>query len=428
MTQLEKAQRGKITPEMKEAASAEGVEEEFIRENVAAGRIVIPANKNRSEKRICAIGKGLRTKVNANIGTSPDYADLDTELAKLHAAEDAGVDTVMDLSIGGDIAAIRRKLLAQAKVPLGSVPIYGAAAKTTAAAKAIPEMAQEDIWTAIENHIKDGIDFITVHCGVTWAVLEGLRERKRICGIVSRGGTFLAEWMIHNQCENPLYDHFDRLLEMAHEYDVTLSLGDGLRPGAIADSMDGPQVHELLVLADLAERARAAGVQVMIEGPGHVPIDQVRGQVEMEKSVCNGAPFYVLGPIVTDIAPGYDHITAAIGGAIAAAAGADFLCYVTSTEHLGLPGVEEVRQGVIAARIAAHAGDIAKGIAGAKERDEEFSRLRRDRNWKKQIAEALDPKRAQEIRQKLRPQSEDVCSMCGQYCVFKLTQKEPFWR
>jgi phosphomethylpyrimidine synthase len=289
-------------------------------------------------------------------------------------------------------------------------------------------MAEEDIWSAIENHARDGIDFITVHCGVTWAVLDALRERKRICGIVSRGGTFLAEWMIHSGRENPLYEHFDRLLEIAREYDVTLSLGDGLRPGAIADSMDGPQVHELLVLADLAQRAREAGVQVMIEGPGHVPIDQVPGQVEIEKSVCKGAPFYVLGPIVTDIAPGYDHITAAIGGAIAAAAGADFLCYVTPTEHLGLPGAEEVREGVIAARIAAHAGDIAKGVAGARERDEEFSRLRRDRNWKRQIAESIDPKKAGEIRQELRPQSEDVCSMCGDYCVFKLTQKEPFWR
>jgi len=428
MTQLERAKRGEITPEMKEAASAESVEAEFIRENVAAGRIVILANKNRGQKKTCAIGVRLRTKVNANIGTSPDYADLDNELAKLHAAEEAGADTVMDLSTGGDTRAIRRKLLAQAKVPLGSVPIYEAAAKTTAASKPIPEMAEEDIWSAIENHIKDGIDFITVHCGVTWAVLDGLKERKRICGIVSRGGTFLTEWMIHNGCENPLYQDFDRLLEMAHESDVTLSLGDGLRPGAIADSMDGPQVHELLVLADLAERAKDAGVQVIIEGPGHVPIDQVRGQVEMEKSVCKGAPFYVLGPIVTDIAPGYDHITAAIGGAIAAAAGADFLCYVTPTEHLGLPGVEEVREGVIAARIAAHAGDIAKGVAGARERDEEFSRLRRDRNWKRQIAESIDPKKAEEIRQELRPQSEDVCSMCGQYCVFKLTEKEPFWR
>ncbi|KPJ62979.1 MAG: phosphomethylpyrimidine synthase [Planctomycetes bacterium DG_23] len=428
MTQLERARRGEITPEMKEGATAEGVDAEFIRENVAVGRIVILANKNRPPKKTCAIGVGLRTKVNANIGTSPDYADLDKEMAKLRAAEEAGADTVMDLSTGGDITGIRRKLLQEAKVPLGSVPIYEAAAKTTAASKAIPEMAEEDMWSAIENHTRDGIDFITVHCGVTWAVLEGLRERKRICGIVSRGGTFLAEWMIHSGRENPLYEHFDRLLEIAREYDVTLSLGDGLRPGAIADSMDGPQVHELLVLADLAQRAKEAGIQVMIEGPGHVPIDQVRGQVEMEKSVCMGAPFYVLGPIVTDIAPGYDHITAAIGGAIAAAAGADFLCYVTATEHLGLPGREEVREGVIAARIAAHAGDIAKGTPGAKERDDEFSRLRRDRNWKRQIAEALDPKKAGEIRQELRPQSEDVCSMCGEYCVFKLTQKEPFWR
>jgi phosphomethylpyrimidine synthase len=428
MTQLEKAKKGEITSQMKEAAKAEGVDVEFIRENVAAGRTVILANKNRGAKKICAIGVGLRTKVNANIGTSPDYADVDTELAKLPAAEEAGADTIMDLSTGGDITAIRRRFLLEAKVPLGSVPIYEAAATTTAAKKPIPEMAEEDIWSAIENHARDGIDFITVHCGVTWAVLDALRERKRICGIVSRGGTFLAEWMIHSGRENPLYEHFDRLLEIAREYDVTLSLGDGLRPGAIADSMDGPQVHELLVLADLAQRAREAGVQVMIEGPGHVPIDQVPGQVEIEKSVCKGAPFYVLGPIVTDIAPGYDHITAAIGGAIAAAAGADFLCYVTPTEHLGLPGAEEVREGVIAARIAAHAGDIAKGVAGARERDEEFSRLRRDRNWKRQIAESIDPKKAGEIRQELRPQSEDVCSMCGDYCVFKLTQKEPFWR
>jgi phosphomethylpyrimidine synthase len=424
MTQLESARKNRITPAMRRVAKDERKKPEYVREMIAAGKLIIPCNKRRRAAGVCGIGLGLRTKVNANIGTSKDFIDVGRELAKLRAAEEAGADTVMDLSTGGDITAIRRRILAASRLPLGTVPIYEAAVRAVHERRTIMGMTGAGMLRAVENHCKDGVDFVTVHCGVTRAVVKELETSPRLCGIVSRGGSFLAEWMRYHKQENPLYARFDELLDIARQYDVTLSLGDGMRPGALADAFDRPQVHELNVLAELAKRAGDAGVQVMIEGPGHVPLNQVAAQVQMQKEICRGAPFYVLGPLVTDVAPGYDHITSAIGGALAAAAGADFLCYVTPSEHLGLPGPEEVRQGVIAARIAAHAADVAKGIAGARDWDDRFSALRRKRDWEGMIGHSLDPATARRYRLTTNPNGEDACSMCGEYCVFKLAEHE----
>ena len=420
MTQLELARKRKISPEMRRVARDEKKTAEYVREMIAAGRMVIPRNKLRRADIVLGIGAGLRTKVNANLGTSKDFIDVNRELAKLRAVEEAGADTVMDLSTGGDITAIRRRILGATRLPLGSVPIYEAAVRAVHEKKTIMAMTAAGMLRAVENHCKDGVDFVTVHCGVTRAVVKELETSPRLCGIVSRGGTFLAHWILRHRQENPLYERFDELIDIAREFDVTLSLGDSLRPGAIADAMDGPQIEELMTLADLARRAVAAGVQVMIEGPGHVPLDQVEAQIKLEKELTGGLPFYVLGPIVTDVAPGYDHITSAIGGAVAAMAGADFLCYVTATEHLGLPRPQDVREGVVAARIAAHAADVARGRPGAREWDLRMSRARAARDWEKQAAEAIDPERARELRRERRPGHDDVCSMCGDYCVFKV--------
>jgi phosphomethylpyrimidine synthase len=330
----------------------------------------------------------------------------------------------MDLSTGGNLRAIRRAIVRHSPVPVGSVSIYDAAVTAVAeSGKNILAMTCESMLAAFRAHASDGIDFITVHAGVTREVLADLAGHPRVCGMVSRGGTFLAEWMKHHKAENPYYERFDELLEIAREFDVTLSLGDGLRPGALADANDAAQLHELRVLAGLAGRARKAGVQVMIEGPGHVPLHLIAEHVRYQKELCDGAPFYVLGPLVTDVAPGYDHITSAIGGALAAAAGADFLCYVTPSEHLSLPGVEDVHVGVIAARIAAHAGDIAKGIPHAADWDRTFSDRRRKRDWEKLLTECIDPATAKRIREKGKPADSDVCSMCGEFCVFRLQDK-----
>lgn len=423
MTQLQQARQNIITQEMKQVATDEGLDPENIRDRIAEGKIVIPANHKRKATKICGIGAGLKTKVNANIGTSADYADIASEMNKLQAAEEAGADAVMDLSTGGDLRAIRKEIIGSASIAVGSVPIYEAAVKTVQHKHAIVDMTATDMLEAIRLHCEDGVDFITVHCGATKGVLKHLKESRRICGVVSRGGTFLVEWMIHSGKENPLYEKYDEILAIAKEYDVTLSLGDAMRPGALADAFDRAQVYELNVLAELAQRALDAGVQVIVEGPGHVPLNQVAAQVQLQKELCKGVPFYVLGPIVTDIAPGYDHITSAIGGAIAAAAGADFLCYVTPTEHLSLPGPADVRSGVMTARIAAHAADIAKGIKSAWEWDKKMSQFRRERNWEGQFSTCIDPTVARSIREKGRPQNDEVCSMCAEYCVFKLSDK-----
>jgi len=422
MTQLELAKEGIISPQMEQVAQYEGVATETIRQGVALGTIVIPANLSHRNLIPCGIGQGLKTKVNANIGTSSDFGDINTELEKLLVAIDAGADTVMDLSTGGDIAAIRRAIIAKSTLPIGTVPIYQAGIEAVNRHSSIVKMTADELFKAIEEHARDGVDFITVHCGVTQHAIARLKQQKRVADVVSRGGAFLMGWMLHNERENPLYEQFDRLLELARQFDVTLSLGDGMRPGSLADATDLPQIEELITLGELVNRAREASVQVMVEGPGHLPINQIETNVQLEKAVCNNAPFYVLGPLVTDIAAGYDHITGAIGGAIAAAAGTDFLCYVTPAEHLSLPDPEDVRQGVIASRIAAHAGDIAKGIKGAADRDRKMSLARKRLDWEEQANLSLDPKHFQSVHSK-HLAAGAACSMCGEFCAMDLAEK-----
>ncbi|MBA7694023.1 5-hydroxybenzimidazole synthase BzaA [subsurface metagenome] len=422
MTQLELAREGKISPQMTLVAEHEGVEVEFIRRGVAEGTIVIPANIKHKNLVPCGIGQGLKTKVNANIGTSSDFGDIDTEREKLKVAADSGADTVMDLSTGGDISAIRRAIIASSTLPIGTVPVYQAGIEAIASHSAIVKMTVEELFSAIEEHARDGVDFMTVHCGVTRAAVDRLRQQGRVADVVSRGGAFLIGWMLHNDCENPLYENYDRLLEIAREFDVTLSLGDGMRPGCLADATDQAQVEELLAIGELVNRARQAGVQAMVEGPGHLPLNHIEANVKLEKAICKGAPFYVLGPLVTDIAAGYDHITGAIGGAIAAAAGADFLCYVTPAEHLSLPDPEDVRQGVIASRIAAHAADIVKGVTSAAERDKQMAIARKKLDWEEQARLSLDPALARRVHSK-HASSGSACSMCGQFCAMELVEK-----
>ena len=422
MTQLESAKRGKITPEMRLVAKAEGLDPNALAKKIAGGRIVIPSNVLRRKGRICGIGEGLRTKVNANIGTSQGSSRIAVELKKLKAAVDNGADAVMDLSTGGDLRKIRKAMLKASRVPLGTVPIYEVAVAADRGKRHIPSITAAEMFAVLEEQAREGVDFFTIHCGVTRKAVDCLKKEGRVIGVVSRGGAIMIEWMAHNRRENPFYEEFDRVLDIAREYDVTLSLGDGMRPGCLADAGDKAQIQELMTLGELSLRARAAGVQVMIEGPGHVPINQIEANVLLEKEVCHGAPFYVLGPLVTDIAPGYDHITSAIGGALAAAYGADFLCYVTPSEHLGLPSVDDVKTGVIAARIAAHAADVAKGIKGALDWDISMSTARKKRDWQKQFALAVDPKRARGYRARLKPVSKDVCTMCGQYCSMKISE------
>jgi len=423
MTQLSEAKKGNLTPEMRQVAKEEGLDPEFVCKGIAKGEIVIPKNNTHTLRWPKAIGRGVRTKVNTNIGTSPDYVDLHYELKKLDVAIRAGTDAVMDLSTGGNLDEIRRAILKSCPVPLGTVPIYQAAIETVAERKALIRMDKEKVFQVIEKQAEDGVDFITVHCGLTRASLERLRREGRITDIVSRGGAFLTTWMIANDKENPLYEHYDRLLEIAKKYDLTLSLGDGLRPGCLADSTDRAQIQELILLGELAKKAQDEGVQVMIEGPGHVPFDEIKANVLLEKKLCHNAPFYVLGPVVTDIAPGYDHITSAIGGAYAASSGADFLCYVTAGEHLRLPTVEDVREGVVVTRIAAHIGDIAKGVRGAMEWDTKMAKMRKKRNWEEQIRLAIDPELARKMREESKPRLSDVCTMCGEYCAIKLVEK-----
>ena len=422
MTQLELARRGTVSPPMKHVAEKEGVGTDFIIQGLTDGEIVIPANVNHTNLVPCGIGKGLRTKVNANIGTSSDFCDLNAELRKLRTAIDFGADTVMDLSTGGDISAIRKAIMSASTAPVGTVPIYQAGIEAIENRGAIVDMSVDDIFAVIEEHAKDGVDFMTVHCGVTQASIARLKKQGRMTDIVSRGGAFLIGWMLHNDRENPLYQYYDRLLGLALEYDFTLSLGDGLRPGCLADATDRAQIEELIILGELVDYSREAGVQAMIEGPGHLPLNQIATNVQLEKSLCRGAPFYVLGPLVTDIGAGYDHITAAIGGAIAAAAGADFLCYVTPTEHLSLPNIEDVKEGVIASRIAAHAGDIVKGVKGAKDWDEQMSRARKALDWKKQAELSLDPELSQQVHGKI-PAGGVTCSMCGKYCAMAIVER-----
>ncbi len=422
MTQLELAREGIISPQMRVVAQHEGLEAEFIRHGVAQGTIVIPANIKHLNLVPCGIGQGLATKVNANIGTSSDFGNLDTELEKLRVAIDCGADAVMDLSTSGDILAIRRAILASSTVPIGTVPIYQAGIEAIDRYNAIVKMTVDDLFSVIEEHARDGVDFITIHCGVTQSAIARLKQQGRVTDVVSRGGAFLIGWMFYNERENPLFEYYDRLLELAREFDVTLSLGDGMRPGSLADATDRAQVEELLVAGELVQRAQQAGVQVMVEGPGHLPLNHIETNVRLQKAICKGAPFYVLGPLVTDIGAGYDHITGAIGGAIAAAAGTDFLCYVTPSEHLSLPDPEDVRQGVIASRIAAHAADIVKGVKDAEQWDMKMSLARKKLDWEEQARLSLDPERSRRVHGKHTSVSS-ACSMCGQYCAMELVEK-----
>src|SRR5574337_359498 len=419
MTQILEARKGNITPEMKAVARAEGVSLDHIIEGVGQGTIVITRNARHTSIAPLGIGKGLRTKINANIGTSKDRMSIDDEIEKLKAAVSAGADAVMDLSTGGPIVGIRREILKHSTVAIGTVPIYQAAVETVEQGKSIVQMDPDLLFRVIEEQAEEGVDFVTVHCGVTRESVERLRRQGRIMDVVSRGGAFHLEWIISNDAENPLYAQYDRLLEIAKKYDGALSLGDGMRPGCLADATDRAQIEELITLGELRDAAIEEGVQVMIEGPGHVPINQVETNIKIQKELCKGAPFYVLGPLVTDVAPGYDHITSAIGGAIAGAAGADFLCYVTPSEHLRLPDLEDVREGVIASRIAAHAADIAKGVPGAIEWDKEMARRRKALDWKGQIELSVNPERARKLRESRLPKDSDVCTMCGEFCSTK---------
>lgn len=425
MTQLKAAVDGRITTEMKRAAAAERVAAEALRAAVAEGVTVLPFNKKLDERvRAVAIGKGLRTKVNANIGSSRDHADVQLELCKARVAEDAGADALMDLSTGGDLHAIRKAILVETSLPLGTVPVYEVAARAEDEGREFEDASVDEMLDVVEEHAQDGVSFMTLHAGVTRYAVERLKSQGRELDIVSRGGALMAGWMARRNAENPFYEFFDRLIELALEYDFTFSLGDGLRPGCLADANDRAQITELLALAELAKRARERGAQVMLEGPGHVPLNAVAEHVRLQKAVSGGAPFYTLGPLVTDVAPGYDHITAAIGGAVAAAAGVDFLCYVTPAEHLSLPGPEDVRLGVIASRIAAHAGDVAKGVAGAADWDLEMSRARRSLDWKRQAELAIDPAEAARRRSESKPKVEaETCTMCSNMCAIKLSEK-----
>jgi phosphomethylpyrimidine synthase len=421
MTQLEYARKGIITEKMKTAALAEGVEPEFIRAGIAAGNIIICHNNKHANGKPLAVGKGLRTKINANIGSSADDLDITKELEKARVAVAAGADAIMDLSTGGPVDEIRRAIIAETSACIGTVPLYQAALDAVRnKKKAIVDMTVEDIFEGVIKHAEDGVDFITVHCGVTRATVERMRHEGRIMDVVSRGGAFTIEWMTHNKAENPLFEHFDRLLEITKAYDMTLSLGDGFRPGCLADATDRAQIQELILLGELTQRAQDYGVQVMIEGPGHVPLNQIESNILLQKRLCHGAPFYVLGPLVTDIAPGYDHITSAIGGTIAAAAGADFLCYVTPSEHLRLPSVEDVREGVMACRIAGHAADIVKGVKGAIEKDNQMARCRKKLDWEGQFALAIDPEKARRLRAESGVADHGACTMCGEFCAYKV--------
>ncbi len=424
MTQIEMARRGEITPEMEYVAKREGLEATLIRDEVARGRMVIPANKVHLQKRLepMCIGIAARTKINANIGNSAVTSDIDGELEKLHTSVHFGADTVMDLSTGRDIDAIRQAIIDNSPVPIGTVPLY----QMVQQLDDICDMTPQHFLDMVEHQAKQGVDYMTVHAGILFEHLH--LTTKRVTGIVSRGGSLIAKWMMHHRQQNPLYTHFEDLCDIMHAYDVTWSLGDSLRPGSIADASDAAQFAELDVLGELTKRAWAKNTQVMVEGPGHIPMDQIDMNVKRQMQVCHEAPFYVLGPLVTDIAPGYDHITSAIGAALAGWSGAAMLCYVTPKEHLGLPENEDVKQGVIAYKIAAHAADLARHRPKAQQRDDALSKARFEFDWNEQFRLSLDPETARRMHDETLPQdtfkSAHFCSMCGpKFCSMKITEE-----
>lgn len=422
MTRIELAKKGIITEEVKTVAASEGIDAEQLSKDIAAGFSTIPINDNHKITPI-GIGRNMRTKINANIGTSKDRVSIDEEMEKLQVLVKYGADAVMDLSTGGPIRELREMMLKKSPIAVGTVPIYQAAVQAAAQHGSISKMTADDLFAVIEEHGASGVDFVTVHAGLTMRAVERLKQQGRILDIVSRGGSFLLEWMVYNEQDNPLYVQYDRLLEIAKKYDMTLSLGDGMRPGCLADATDRTQLEELLTLGELRDIAVENNVQVIIEGPGHVPLNQVELNIKIQKEICKGAPFYVLGPLVTDIGMGYDHISAAIGGAIAAAAGADFLCYVTPSEHIRLPTIEDVKEGVIVSKLAAHAADIAKGIKGAMDRDIAMAKCRKALDWNGQIGLSLNPDKVREWRAEVPPTETEVCSMCGEFCAIRTVER-----
>ncbi len=415
-TQMDAARQGRITPQMEHVLEDESIGRDRLLASVAAGQIVIPANKHHSGLRGGGVGKGLRTKINVNLGVSEDCCRLDMEMQKVRDAIDLKADAIMDLSTFGDTRSFRRKLVESTPVMIGTVPVYDALAGSDCPLK---EMSVDQFFETVITHAEDGVDFMTIHAGITQMAVERIRKNPRLTHVVSRGGSIMLEWMLANDAENPFYEHYGRLLEICRQYDVTLSLGDGLRPGSLKDATDAPQVQELILLGELTKAAWEKDVQVMIEGPGHVPLNEVVANMQIQKKLCHGAPFYVLGPLVTDVAPGYDHITSAIGGALAASHGADFLCYVTPAEHLRLPDNQDVKDGIIAARIAAHAADIAKGLPGAIEWDHQMSQARSNLDWNRMMELAMDPEKARAYRNASQPYDESVCTMCGDMCAVK---------
>ena len=419
MNLIEEAQKGNITEEMKEVAAAEGVEPDFVRRGIAAGRIVIPITPYRDIK-YCGIGKGLRTKVNASIGTSSDISDVEMEIKKAIVAEAAGADTLMELSTGGDFLDIRKRVADAISLSIGCVPLYQAFIEAARKYGSVVDMKEDDLFKATVDQAKLGTNFMAIHTGINWITVDRLKAQGRYGGLCSRGGSFMTAWMIHNEKENPLYSEFDYLLEIMKEHEVTLSMGNGMRAGAIHDATDRAQIQELVINSELSDRAHNAGVQVIVEGPGHVPIDEIKTNVTLMKRMSGDKPFYMLGPLVTDIAPGYDHIVTAIGASISSAAGCDFLCYVTPAEHLALPNVEDVRVGVITSRIAAHVGDMIK--LGKRDQDLAMARARRDLDWEKMYSLAIDPEHARAIRDSRAPEDSEACTMCGEYCALKIVK------
>lgn len=415
-TQMDAARKKIVTPQMEQVLEAEAISRQDLLDKVARGIIAIPANKNHFNLKAGGVGEGLKTKINVNLGVSKDVCSFDGEMNKAKLALEYKADAIMDLSVSGDTEGFRKRLVSEVPVMIGSVPIYDTLTRT---GKPVEEITIEDWFKTVEIHAENGIDFITIHAGLNQQAAQSIRNNPRLCGIVSRGGAILFEWMTKTGNENPFYEHFDRLLAICEQHDVCISLGDGLRPGSIMDATDAPQIQELITLGELTKRAWAKNVQVMIEGPGHVPLHEVEMNMKLQKKLCHNAPFYVLGPLVTDIAPGYDHITSAIGGALAAMHGADFLCYVTPAEHLRLPSLEDVKEGIMASKIAAHAGDLAKGIPGVEKRDLTMSRARVALDWEGQFAAAIDPGKAREYKESSQPLENGVCTMCGDFCAMK---------
>ena len=415
-TQMNAARQGIITPQMEAAAKKEQIEVRELQKLMAQGKAVIPANKLHTCLEPNAIGSMLKTKINVNLGTSRDWKDLDMELEKVNDAVKMGAESIMDLSSFGDTQKFRRKLTSQCPAIIGTVPIYDAVVYYH---KPLKEITSQEWIDIVEMHAKDGVDFMTIHVGINKATAGRFKKNKRLTNIVSRGGSIIFAWMEMTGEENPFYEHYDHILEICREYDVTLSLGDACRPGCIADAGDISQIEELVTLGELTKRAWEKDVQVIIEGPGHMALNQIEANMKIQQTLCQGAPFYVLGPLVTDIAPGYDHITAAIGGAIAAANGASFLCYVTPAEHLRLPDVDDVKEGIIASKIAAHAADIAKGIKGAADWDRQMSTARKNLDWEEMFRLSIDPEKARRYRAQAKPEKEDTCSMCGNFCAVK---------